>query len=299
MISILVTGANGQLGSDLRAIASQYPEFRITFADRQRLDLCDIEKFEQLLDLYWPQYVINAAAYTDVEKAEHNQRAAFAVNAEALGPIGELCKKRRIKVLQISSDYVYHTESDTPITEETPLAPKGLYARSKYHGEKNLIASGASSVIIRTSWLYSSFGDNFVKTMLELSKKKKPIKVVSDQIGAPTYARDLAKAILDIVLKTEEDQIPWKGDIYNYSNTGETSWYGFAEKIFSLSKIEKVRLIPINSSEYPSNVQRPLNSRLALDKIINTWGLSIRSWEEALKAMFEDAEERENNKWRP
>ncbi len=299
MLRILVTGADGQLGKELRKIAPRYTNVMFTFADRRRLDILDIEKFEQTLKIFWPHFIINAAAYTNVEKAEDDQRIAFAVNSEAVGNMATICKRYKIRFLHISSDYVYHPDHNRIILETTPPSPKGIYARSKYQGELKLLESGASSIILRTSWLYSAYGNNFVKTMLSLSDKKQPIKVINDQIGAPTYAGDLALAIMKIIAKTVKDKIPWKGDIFNYSNRGKTSWYDFAKEIFRQAGKANVELIPVSSTEYPSNVPRPHNSRLSVAKLKDYWKLDVRPWEVALGEMLENLKISEKKPWRP
>ena len=299
MIRILVTGANGQLGSDLRAIAPQYRNIMFTFVDKRRLNILDTEKFEQTLQIYWPHYVINAAAYTNVEKAEDDQRTAFELNSEAVGAMAHICKKNRVRLLHISSDYVYHPDHDALITEDTPPKPKGIYARSKYHGELKILESGASSLIVRTSWLYSSFGNNFVKTMLELGKTKKEVSVIHDQVGAPTYARDLAHALVQMIQKTEAEKIKWSGQIYNYANEGAASWYDFAQLIFAKMDNSNITVLPVSSTDYPSKVPRPKNSRLSLEKTISTWGLTIRPWQDALDDMLAEWSKPKNKSWRP
>ncbi len=296
MINVLVTGADGQLGSHLKEWGAQMPDIRIIPLTRRQLDICQTDRFAQYLKLYWPDYVINAAAYTDVEKAEENQDTAFNINAHALEGIGAMCKKYQIPIIHISTDYVYHATDNAPIDESRPANPKGVYARSKYAGEQILLKSGAPSLIIRTSWLYSTRGKNFVLTMLELAKSKKSIRVVDDQIGSPTYAKDLAQALLHIIRKSTVERIPWQGEIYNYANEGYTSWWGFAQKIFELKGIS-IDVQAISSSEYPSRVERPTNSRLDLHKIVRTWHVPVRHWEIALREMLSEYRDKKKMPW--
>ncbi len=278
MAHILVTGANGQLGSELDALSTQYPDFDLFFTDRSLLDITNEEDIARFLDQHPFQYLINAAAYTAVDKAETEPELAKKVNALAPGLLAKACKQRNIALLHFSTDYVYHTEHNRPFKEDDFTAPKGVYAQTKLDGDLAVLSHTDNGMVIRTSWVYSSFGHNFVKTMLRLGKERDQLNIVFDQIGTPTYARDLAKATLDIIQEAKKEELQ---GIYHYSNEGVCSWYDFALAIFELALITcDVR--PIESKDYPTPAERPPFSVLNKGKIKEDFGISIPHWRESL-----------------
>lgn len=284
-LSLLVTGAKGQVGSELQALAAQqYAGWRFLFTDRDTLDICDAAAIAEAFGRFRPDYVLNCAAYTAVDKAESEPEQAQLINAEAPRLLAQACAQQGAKLMQLSTDYVYHGAQNTAFREEDPVNPQSVYAQSKLDGERAAAAACPDTLILRTSWVYSAYGHNFVKTMLRLGRERDSLRVVADQIGAPTYARDLATAMLEIVRKTQEGAAPEGafGQIYHYSNEGVLSWYDFAWAIFDLCGI-KCALHPIESSEYPSPAKRPPFSLMNKAKIRDTYDLQIPYWREALK----------------
>ena len=285
MTKILVTGANGQLGLSLADIASTYSEMQFIFADKRMLDITDTTQLRHFIQTHHPDYIINTAAYTAVDDAEKHPQSAMLINATSVGELGKICAAENIPIVHISSDYVYHPKHDTPMDEMQKTTPIGVYAKSKLAGEQRLIQSGAPAIITRSSWIYSEHGSNFVKTIIRLAKNTNELSIVNDQIGTPTYARDLAKAILDIIGHSMTNKIVWTGEIYNYCNEGYTNWADFARFFLNEMNIQtKIRSIP--SEEYPTAAERPKNSRMQLDKIKETWQLSIRHWQVACREML-------------
>ncbi len=284
MTHILVTGANGQLGSEINAISNDYLDLNLFFADRSSLDITDEQAIEEFLDRHPFQYLINGAAYTAVDKAESEPELAHQINVIGPSLLADACKKRGITLFHYSSDYVYHTEKNIPYLENSETAPKGIYAKTKLEGDLAIMKQGGSTIIFRTSWVYSSFGHNFVKTMLRLGKERDQLSIVFDQIGSPTYARDLAKASLDIIQKIEKGEIPRSqlNGVFHYSNEGVCSWYDFAKAIFNVAQID-CKVIPIESKDYPTPAQRPPFSVLNKSKFKNTFGLEIPYWRDSLK----------------
>jgi dTDP-4-dehydrorhamnose reductase len=287
MTTILITGANGQLGQEFKHIAATYPTFQFVFADRQTMDISNPEVVESFLHQNHIDFCINCAAYTAVDKAETEQAEAFRQNAEATGILAYFCSLQNIPLIHISTDYVYHTAQNTPFTEDDMPNPKGIYAKSKFAGEYAAFEKNSKVLVIRTSWVYSTFGNNFVKTMLRLGAERPSLNIVFDQIGSPTYARDLAKAILYIIQEIQVKQLDWEeiSGVYNYSNEGVTSWYDFATAIFELRQIS-CRTFPIESKEYPTPAQRPPFSLMNKNKIKTTFNLDIPHWRESLKEML-------------
>ncbi len=274
--TILVTGCNGQLGKELQAIADQYPQFHFVFASREDLKLHHFGLVEIFFIGTQPQYCINCAAYTAVDKAEGEKELAMLVNGEAVGNLAAICKKYNTKLIHISTDYVFDGESETPYTEEDASNPINTYGESKLLGEQLCMKENAESIIIRTSWVYSSFGNNFVKTMMRLMSERNEINVVSDQIGSPTYAADLANSILQIISSEK-----WESGIYHFSNQGKISWYEFAiaikEMIDSTCKVN-----PIETVNYPTAAKRPHYSLLNKDKIKKIFSIEIPDWNKSL-----------------
>ena len=277
MKKILVTGANGQLGQCLQKISSQFEEFEFIFTDSETLD---ITIKEEVNDFFWqnaPDFCINAAAYTAVDLAETDVEKAFLVNADGAENLAEACSENNAQFIHVSTDYVFDGENNLSYTEEDFTNPLGVYGASKLAGDELALEVNPCSVILRTSWVYSEFGKNFVKTMLNLFATKDELNIVADQFGQPTNANDLAEAIMKII--KSEKITP---GIFNFSNLGRISWFDFAEKIAGLSEA-KIKLNAIETSQYPTPAKRPKNSVLDLDKISKTYGVQLKPWEESLE----------------
>ena len=277
MKKILVTGANGQLGQCLQKISSQFEEFEFIFTDSETLD---ITNKEEVNDFFWqnaPDFCINAAAYTAVDLAETDIEKAFLVNADGTENLAEACADNNAQFIHVSTDYVFDGENNLAYTEEDFTNPLGVYGASKLAGDELALEVNPCSVILRTSWVYSEFGKNFVKTMLNLFATKDELNIVADQFGQPTNANDLAEAIMKII--KSEKITP---GIFNFSNLGRISWFDFAEKIAELSEA-KIKLNAIETSQYPTPAKRPKNSVLDLDKISKTYAIQLKPWEESLE----------------
>lgn len=275
---ILVTGASGQLGSCIREIAIDYPSFDFHFYSRPQFVLDNIAVMENVFSLLNPDCCINCAAYTAVDKAETEREVAYHINAAGVGELALLCNRYGTKLIHISTDYVFSGNASTAYTEKETVDPVNLYGASKAEGERLALQNNPASVIIRTSWVYSLYGKNFVKTMINLMEQKPEINVVSDQYGSPTYAIDLAKAIM-YIMQSEK----WTPGIYHYSNTGNISWYDFAIAIQQQIK-SNCKVNPIPTSSYPTPAKRPAFSVLDTSKIQNTYGVAIPSWKDSLQA---------------
>jgi dTDP-4-dehydrorhamnose reductase len=281
---VVVTGTNGQLGWELKQLSvSLEDKFHFIFTDRATLDIANPNSIAPFFDQVVPNYFINCAAYTAVDKAETEQELALTINGKSVGIIAECCEKHHCKLITISTDYVFDGNGSSPYTVTTPTDPVNYYGYSKLVGEELAQKNNPSSIIIRTSWVYSTHGNNFVKTMLRLMKERDEIKVVSDQVGAPTYAADLAKALIHIV---EEDQ---KGNkhsgIYHYSNTGVISWHDFAMEIRKLADFSTT-IIPIPTSAYPTPAKRPAYSVMDLSKTEIDFSINLRNWNDSLRDFF-------------
>ena len=277
MKKILVTGANGQLGQCLQKISSQFEEFEFIFTDSETLD---ITNKEEVNDFFWqnaPDFCINAAAYTAVDLAETDIEKAFLVNADGTENLAEACAENNAQFIHVSTDYVFDGENNLAYTEEDFTNPLGVYGASKLAGDELALEVNPCSVILRTSWVYSEFGKNFVKTMLNLFATKEELNIVADQFGQPTNANDLAEGIMKII--KSEKITP---GIFNFSNLGRISWFDFAEKIAELSEA-KIKLNAIETSQYPTPAKRPKNSVLDLDKISKTYAVQLKPWEESLE----------------
>lgn len=276
MKKILVTGANGQLGQSLQKLSQKEKAFQFLFTDSETLD---ITNKEEVLNFFWqnePNVCINAAAYTAVDLAETDTEKAFLVNADGTENLALACAEYNAQFIHVSTDYVFDGTNNLEYTEEDFTNPLGVYGASKLAGEELALEANPCIIILRTSWVYSEFGKNFVKTMLSLFATKEELNVVADQYGQPTNATDLAEAILTIV-KTEK-KTP---GIFNFSNEGKISWYDFAQKIAELSG-SKIKINPIVTSQYPTPAKRPQNSTLDLSKIKSTYHINIKPWEESL-----------------
>ena len=278
MKNILVTGGNGQLGSSLRNISESFPDFSFSFIDYEDLDLAKAGSVNEFFRGRHFDYIINCAAFTAVDLAESQRETAFNVNAGIPQILAGIAETHNIRLIHISTDYVYDGTNSVPHTENETPGPASVYAQSKLEGEKPL-RDHPSAIIIRTSWLYGEFGKNFLKTMLYLGKERKEIGIVFDQTGTPTYAGDLAKTLLEIISFSEKnDFIP---GIYNYSNEGVCSWYDFAREIMIQSG-RNCRVNPIRTFEYPLPAKRPEYSVLDKSKIKRTFGIEIPYWKDSL-----------------
>ncbi|MFT4023771.1 MAG: dTDP-4-dehydrorhamnose reductase [Flavihumibacter sp.] len=280
---VLVTGSRGQLGSELQVLAPLYPAFTFRFTDSSSMDIADEAAVQKWFDENKPDYCINCAAYTAVDKAETEPEKAFAANATAVGYLAAAAVKRGCRLIHISTDYVFDGTASQPIKEDEPVNPLGVYGSSKQRGEELALSLAPDSIIIRTSWVYSGFGANFVKTMLRLMAERPSLNVVNDQIGTPTYAADLAKAILDILVVLEKKGADDYAGIYHYSNEGAISWFDFACAIAELTN-SKCAVNPIPSSAYPTPAKRPAYSVFDKTKIKNTFHLEGIAWKDSLQA---------------
>jgi len=277
MPNILVTGAKGQLGSEIKELSS-YSDATFFFTDADALDITDKKAIESFIEINQIDVIINCAAYTAVDKAEENEDLADKVNQQAVKYLAEVSKERDIKFIHVSTDYVFDGKNYKPYIEDDVTNPPSVYGKTKLDGEKALFKVAAkNSIIIRTSWVYSSFGANFVKTMLKYGKERDELRVIYDQVGTPTYARDLAKAILDIIPQLDNE----KPEVYHYSNEGVLSWYDFAKEIMKMAKI-KCNIVPIETYEYPLPAPRPHYSLLNKSKIKKTFNITIPFWKDSL-----------------
>jgi dTDP-4-dehydrorhamnose reductase len=276
MQTVLVTGSKGQLGNEIQVLAPAYPQFNFIFTDVEELDICKREVVDGFFSENKIDFLINCAAYTAVDKAEDDEEKCYQINKDAVGYLGEASARHGVKMLHVSTDYVFDGKSYIPYTEDAPVSPATVYGRSKAEGEQRLVSVLQSAVIVRTSWLYSSFGNNFVKTMLKLGRERKRLQVVFDQVGTPTYAADLADALLQIISAAE--LVP---GIYHFSNEGVCSWYDFTLAIFKSAKIA-CDVLPIESREYPTKTPRPHYSVLNKQKVKSAYNLRIAHWEDSL-----------------
>ncbi len=283
MKEILVTGSNGQLGSEIRQLEKQYPGFAFTYTDVDELDLTDEKAVDDFLKSGQFDFCINCAAYTAVDKAEDDHELARLINSTAVEYLSKACTAHHSFLVHISTDYVFDGTNYRPYTEADPPSPNSIYGLTKLEGEKAMKQFAGHGLIIRTSWLYSSFGNNFVKTMLRLGKERDTLGVVADQIGTPTYAGDLARAILDILCSKK---IKESVNIYHYSNEGVISWYDFAQAIMHESGTS-CRISAIESKDFPAKANRPFYSVLNKAKIKNDFGLEVPYWLESLKLVLE------------
>lgn len=273
-MNILVTGSNGQLGNEMRVLSAQHPKHRYFFTDIAELDICDKEAVTAFVAANAIDLIVNCAAYTNVDKAEEDEVTAMKINADAVGILG--CQG--VKVIHVSTDYVFSGDEHMPCKESDPVAPRTAYGRTKYEGEKRLLAACPEAVILRTAWLYSEYGNNFVKTMIRLGKEKESLGVVFDQIGTPTYAADLAQAIFTVI------ETPcWHPGIYHFTNEGVCSWFDFTIAIHELAGIKNCHVSPILSEEYAYKTPRPHYSVLDKSKFKKTFGVEIPYWIDGLK----------------
>jgi dTDP-4-dehydrorhamnose reductase len=283
--TILVTGANGQLGSELNIIAA-YKPYQFIFTDIGELDLTNGSEVNSFFNTQKIDFCINCAAYTAVDKAEKNVEAARAVNVDAVQNLAEACTINGTYLFHISTDFVFRGDAHLPLTEESKPDPVSVYGFTKLEGENIALRTNPKTFVIRTSWLYSSFGNNFVKTMIRLGRERSEIGVVVDQIGTPTYAGDLAKAIIDIIDESENSDLADMCGLYHFSNNGVASWYDFAKAIFDLKSID-IKLNPIKTEQFPLPASRPAFSVLDKSKIKREFNVEIPYWRDSLKACLE------------
>lgn len=282
MNRILVTGAKGQLGREIQAKKEILKEAEFYFMDIDELDITDRKEVKSIISEIKPSYLINCAAYTAVDRAEKDADTAYAVNATAVENIVTAASNvPHMKLIHISTDFVFDGKSRSPYKEDSSPAPQSVYGKSKLRGEEFAL-SYPRSIIIRTSWLYSEYGGNFVKTILRLAGEKDEIKVVNDQTGTPTWASDLASALLGIVEQTIKDDNEYHAGIYHYSNEGQCTWYEFAGEIKRLKELGII-INPVSTAEFPLPAKRPGYSVLCLDKIKNTYNIEIPSWQDSLE----------------
>jgi len=289
MEALLITGANGQLGSEIRAIADRYPEIQFYFTDVMDLDITkpgDVTAFVQQNRITG---IINCAAYTAVDRAEEDIELARKVNVDGPAVLGQVAREFKLKLIHVSTDYVFDGENFTPYKEEEPVNPIGAYGQTKLDGEKAVMANHPDAVIIRTSWLYSSFGNNFVKTMRRLMNERDSIGVIFDQVGTPTYAADLAEAVLDIF---NDPDFSIKSGIYHYSNEGAISWYDFAMAIREICSLS-CQVKPLQTFEFPTKTKRPHYSVLNKSKIKQAFSLEIPYWKHSLEICLDRLKQQE------
>jgi len=277
--TILVTGANGQLGWELSQLAATYPAFKFVFFDRSQLDLAFPESFEKIIQTIAPDCIINSAAYTAVDKSETEKELSYTINATAVQALASICKNLAIPFITYSTDYVFDGEATIPYSTTTKVDPVNYYGSTKAAGEAMAIEANEDTIIIRTSWVFSSHGNNFVKTMMRLMMERDQLNIVADQKGRPTYAKDLALATMNMI----EAMIAGKAikGVYHFANQGETTWFDFAAKIKAIASLS-CELKPIETKDFPTPAKRPAYSVLDTSKIEHDIAIDIRHWEDAL-----------------
>lgn len=292
MKNILVTGAYGQLGNEVRILSANYPEYNFMFTDVDSLDITDKNELMDFVTGNDIRYIINCAAYTAVDKAEDDVELCEKINATAVKNLGLAASEAGAGIIHVSTDYVFDGTSCRPYSEDMPTKPCSVYGKTKLKGEKNLLKVCPNAIVIRTAWLYSPFGNNFVKTMIKLGSERESLNVIFDQVGTPTYALDLADAILkamDQTIDTEHD----KGGVYHFSNEGVCSWYDFTIKIHEIAGINTCKVNPIETKDYPTKAARPHYSVLNKTKIKQTFNITIPHWEASLKECIKELSEQE------
>jgi dTDP-4-dehydrorhamnose reductase len=281
--TILVTGCTGQLGQSIQSLETDYPGYEFLFADRQQLDLSNETSIANFFQHKTFRIIINCAAYTSVDKAESESELANQVNHLAVKQLAHIARESHTKLIHISTDYVFSGKNYRPYVETDEVAPQGVYGKTKLQGDEALQKIlKTNAIIIRTSWVYSEYGNNFLKTMLKLGQERDSLQVIFDQIGTPTYAKDLAKAIMNIVQSEEFNQLDFKTNILHFSNEGLCSWYDFAKTIFELTNIQ-CQVSPIETKDYPTPAARPHYSVLNKTKIKQTFNLSISYWVDSVE----------------
>jgi dTDP-4-dehydrorhamnose reductase len=288
-MNILITGANGQLGNEMRALAPNYPDYRFIFTDVAELDITNYTAIVKLMQEEQVDIVVNCAAYTNVDKAEDDEATAFLINATAVEYLAKASQLLGVTLFHVSTDYVFQGDHCLPYQEDEETAPLGVYGRSKLAAEQSILRAGCNYFIFRTAWLYSAYGTNFVKTMRRLTAEKNQLKVVFDQVGSPTYAGDLAAAILQVIANGKSIQ-EYQG-IYHYSNEGVCSWFDFAKEVALLCG-NNCDIQPCHSDEFPSKVKRPHFSVLDKSKYKTTFGFTIPYWKDSLEKCIHELTEK-------
>ena len=283
---VLITGSNGQLGSEIKDLAANYKKLDFVFKDLPELDICNFKALQAFLIDHKINVVINCAAYTAVDKAEEDAEITERVNSTGVLNLVNALQTVNGKLIHISTDYVFNGNHFLPYKESDPVSPIGVYGETKRAGELSVINSDIDSIVIRTSWLYSSYGNNFVKTMLRFGNEKENLGVIFDQVGTPTYARDLAKTCLEILCENTSENISKNGNLYHYSNEGVTSWYDFAISIMELGG-KNCKVKPIQTKDYPTLSKRPHYSVLDKSKIKTNFKIEIPYWRDSLKDCIE------------
>ena len=278
---VLVTGANGQLGKAIQFVAGNYPNIHFVFCSSSDLDITNKENCDSVFNKEKPDFCINAAAYTAVDKAESEPEQAELINVIGAKNLAEACKNFNAKLIHISTDFVFDGSKNTPYNETDLPNPKGVYGQTKLEGEIAIQEVFDAYFIIRTSWVYSQFGNNFMKTMLRLASERASLSVVSDQIGTPTNAVDLAECLVTIITEHSKLNTEHYG-IYNFSNEGQCSWFDFAKKIFEIYQV-KIDVIPIPTTQFPTPAERPKYSVLDKTKIKTVFGIEIKPWEQSIE----------------
>ena len=281
MKRILITGANGQLGNEMRVLSEEYPEHAYFFTDVAELDICNEQAVMDFVKANGIHTIVNCAAYTAVDNAEDHLEFCTRLNADAVGYLAKSAEANGAEFIQISTDYVYDGTAHVPYQETDPTYPESVYGSTKLEGERNALAYCSRAMVIRTAWLYSTFGNNFVKTMIRLGKERDSLGVIFDQIGTPTYARDLARAIFEAI---RQGVVP---GVYHFSNEGVCSWYDFTKAIHRLAGITTCQVKPLHTSEYPAKAKRPHYSVLDKSKIKATYGMEVPYWMESLEECIE------------
>ena len=284
--NILVTGGNGQLGRSLQKIAPEYPDCRFVFSDLPQLDIAERAVVEKFIDGTRADRIVNCAAYTAVDRAESDARAARRVNADGPAVLAGVAREKGIGLIHISTDYVFPGTGNRPLNEADEPDPQSVYGRTKREGEEAVKASGCDAAIVRTAWLYSEFGNNFVKTMLRVGKERGEVSVVYDQTGTPTYAEDLARAVLNLA-----ERGPKGFGVYHYADEGAVSWYDFAQAVFELYGLD-VLVKAIRTEDYPAIAPRPRYSVLSKEKI-KAHGIAVPYWRESLRRCIETIKQAE------
>ena len=277
MKNILITGANGQLGNEMRVLSAEYPEYSYFFTDVEELNICNEQAVMDYVEDHQIHVIVNCAAYTAVDKAEEDVELCTKLNADAVGYLAKAAEAFGAEFIQISTDYVFDGTAHIPYQETEPTCPNSVYGSTKLAGEQNALTLCTRSMVIRTAWLYSTFGNNFVKTMIRLGRERDSLGVIFDQVGTPTYARDLARAIFAAI---RQGVTP---GIYHFSNEGVCSWYDFTKAIHRLAGITTCNVKPLHTSEYPTKAKRPHYSVLDKSKIKEVYHVEIPYWEESLK----------------
>lgn len=289
---VLVTGATGQLGAELKEFNSEHESmFQYFYTGSDDLDITQLDAVRNYVDEHGIEYIVNCAAYTMVDWCESDVEVCNAVNHLGAENLAKVAVEFNCKLIHISTDYVFDGYADKPYHEDSPVNPLSVYGRAKLRAEEAVMSLAPDSIVIRTAWLYSSYKANFVKTMLRLMREKELLTIVNDQYGTPTYARDLAEAITLVLASAVSGE--WREGVYHFSNIGETTWFGFAEKIKELANIESCQLKPIPTKDYPTPAVRPLYTVLDKTKIQEAFHFTIPHWEESLER-FLDKLQREN-----